>query len=215
MLTYSAGCHHGCNSILTGFSFSKNQTYNNLMGWDQDCRIVAHSAYRPWNRWTLNDCHYIVFTNGIGWNVVNPLCSGCHVPVHQPGKSCEGFLQVQPLWDLLWSPACTCCSFLSYPLFNTIHITVASSYTLRKHSQIHVSCTSAAAWNSIITHFNCMLISSFLESTVVLPYIERNSCDKLNMISNVQGLQLHSGYSSKSYFRRYNIVGITSWLLLG
>jgi hypothetical protein len=51
--------------------------------------------------------------------------------------------------------------------------------TFMNTCQLH---TPAAAWNSIITHFNCMLTS---ESTVVLPYIERNNCDKLNMILNV------------------------------
>jgi len=35
-----------------------------------------------------------------------------------------------------------------------------------------------------------MLTSAILESTVVLLYIEQNSCDKLNMISNVEGLRL-------------------------
>ena len=105
-------CWHILQGVIMGVIVSSQaflfQRTKHVIIWWGEIKTVGlwHTAHTDLGIVELfNDCHCIVFTNGIGWSVVHPLCSGCHITVHQPGKSCEAFLQVQPFWDLLWSPA--------------------------------------------------------------------------------------------------------------
>jgi hypothetical protein len=42
---------------------------------------------------------------------------------------------------------------------------------------------------SLLVHFNLTAVSAILESTMLLPFVERNSCDLADVVENVQGIR--------------------------
>jgi len=84
--------------IVSSWAFLFLRTKQVIIWWDEIKTVgLWHTVHTDLGIGELfNDCHYTVFTNSIGWSIGHLFYSGCHIPVHQLGKSCEAFLQVQP-----------------------------------------------------------------------------------------------------------------------
>jgi len=161
--------------------------------------IILQEASNEQRTWTSQNTSTTVFTNrqGVSFVVMRRLprirstLSGCEASLHSHGLSWGAAPPV------LASLIClTCCR-------EALTSTAGSPHTFSEYSWILIG------YSSLPVFCICTSIPAILWSSVVLPYVEWNSCDLKIMIGNVQELCWCSTYSHKKNIREQQTGNIT------